>query len=134
MAKICKQDNDLADFQLMPKEWETIEHILHLLRPFAELTGYMSSQSYPTLSSIIVYYNAILDHLDNYEEDPFYKQNKHLQIIESAAGAAKIKLLQYYNKTTDIYCVVTLLDPRCNLAFFKKAKFTNDLMKPILKR
>lgn len=134
MTKICKQDKDLADFQLTSNEWETIEHILHLLRPFAELTNYMSSQTYPTLSSVIVYYNVILDHLDNYEEDPVYKQNEHLQIIESAARAAKIKMLQYYNKTTDIHCVVTLLDPRCNLAYFKKAKFTNDLMKPILKR
>ena len=134
MAKICKQDKDFANFQIKPKEWEIIEHILHLLQPFAVLTDYMSSQSYPTLSSIIVFYNAILDHLDNYEDDPFYKQNKHLQSIESAARAAKCKLLEYYNRTTDIHCVVTLLDPRCNLAYFKKAKFTNELMKPILKR
>jgi len=134
IAKICKQDRELVDCQLQPKEWEQIEQMLLFLQPFADLTTYLSSETYPTISSIIVYYNAILDHLDETEHIAQSQCKKHLQVIEEAATVAKKKMLQYYNRTTDLHCVITLLDPRCKVAYFEKEGFTEKMMKPILKR
>jgi hypothetical protein len=134
IAKLCKQDFELTDCQLDSKEWEQIQEMLQFLQPFAELTTLISGETYPTISNTIVYYNVILDHLDSCKRKALYRRKKHLHVIVQAAALAKEKLIQYYNRTTDIHCVVTLIDPCCKLAYFKKEKFTDELLQPILKR
>jgi len=135
VTALCKQDRDLFEYQMNSEEWEQIKHMLSFLQPFAEVTSYMSGEAYPTVSSIIVFFNGIMDHLDSCENKAIYRKNNHLKIISRAAESANIKMKQYYNLTTNLHSVVTLLDPRCNMDFFeKKAKFTEELIIPILRR
>ena len=120
---------------MQPEEWMQIKYMLSFLQPFAEVTSYMSGQSYPTVSGIIVFFNGIMDHLDSYKRKKVYKKNSHLKIIAKAADAANTKMRQYYNMTSHLHGVVTLLDPRCNIEYFnKKAKYTDEHLKPVLKR
>ena len=40
-----------------------------------------------------------------------------------AAEKAREKLLKYYNKVTPIYCIVSALDPRINLEYFRNEEW-----------
>src|SRR3954447_22369708 len=40
-----------------------------------------------------------------------------------ATEKARKKLLKYYNKVTPIYCIVSALDPRINLEYFRNEEW-----------
>lgn len=50
--------------------------------------------------------------------------------MTKAAEDAREKLMKYYNKVTPLYCIVSALDPRINLEYFRKEdweeRFIND--------
>jgi len=110
------------------EDWQKLQHILFFLHPFAAVTTFMSGQTYPTVSSIIVFFNAIMDHCER------FKSSELPSIVRTAAKESFKKLIQYYNKTSTMNCIVTLLDPRCNLPYFKKDGFTNQLIEPFMDR
>ena len=135
ITALCIQDPELSKYQMKPEEWQQIERMLHFLQPFAEVTTHMSAQSYPTVSSIIVFFNGIMDHLDSCKHKGIYRKSGHLKVIAEAAESAYLKMKEYYNMTSSLHCVMTLLDPRCNMEYFsKKAKFADAQIKPFLQR
>lgn len=46
-----------------------------------------------------------------------------------AAENAREKLLKYYNKVTPLYCIVSALDPRINLEYFRNEGWDEQLIK-----
>jgi len=48
--------------------------------------------------------------------------------MKKAAKKAREKLLKYYNKVTPIYCIVTALDPRINLEYFRNEDWDDQLI------
>jgi hypothetical protein len=127
-------DDDFGGIMIMPKEWHEIQHLVFFLKPFAEATITMSGQTYSTISGVIVLFNAILDHLDTYKGGKYETLTRPPAIIQDAAKAAYKKIVEYYNKTNDIHCIVTLLDPRCNLQYFINNDFTPELYGPFMDR
>ena len=123
---LCIWDHDLALWEMETEDWQKLQHILFFLHPFAAVTTFMSGQTYPTVSSIIVFFNAIMDHVER------FKSSELPSIVRTAAKESFKKLKQYYNKTSKMNCIVTLLDPRCNLSYFRKDGFTKQLMDPFL--
>ena len=126
---LCANDPGLYKFRIFPSKWKEIYHLLAFFRPFAEVTVEMSGQKYPTMSGVIVYFNFILDHLDRYKED--------LDIplkIRTAAEEAHTKMVEYYNKTNTLNCIITLLDPRCNVEYFMENGFDFELRAPFMTR
>jgi len=49
--------------------------------------------------------------------------------MKKAAENARQKLLKYYNKLTPLYCIVSALDPRINLEYFRDAEWDERLIK-----
>ena len=107
----------------------------------------MSSSSYPTLSTTIPLYNILIDHLediignnetedddnnnintenDNTEDDN--ENEKWSQLIKEAAKKCKRKLLEYYNKTNDLYLVSVILDLRLKLTYFQDNNWEDELV------
>jgi len=131
---LCETEDDFFNCQIDAAGWQEIQYLLHFLGPFAEMTTMMSSQSYPTISSVIPYFNALMDHLDKYRSKSKHGRKFIPLCIRDAAAKAYTKVKQYYNKTNPTQCLVTLLDPRCNVHYFKVQKFTPQLLDPIIER
>jgi len=103
--------------------WQEIQQLVIFFKPFAEVTRKMSGQSYSTICNVIRYFNNILDHVDECIEN--VDNLGHLaSCVVTAAEKAKAKLLEYYNKTNMLHCVITLLDPRCKEIYYRQAGFT----------
>jgi len=131
---LCGTDDDFFNYQIDAGGWQEIQYMLNFLGPFAEITTLMSGQSYPTISKVIPYFNVLMDHLDKYRFK--FKHGKKFlpSCIRDAAAKAYIKVKQYYNKTNPTQCLVTLLDPRCNVHYFKVQKFAPEILDPIIER
>lgn len=132
---LCAFDSELRKYAIEPAQWIEIKHLLGFFRPFAEVTTFMSGQNYPTISSVIVFFNHIMDHLDSYKEGKLPESKAEVpDIISEAAMASYEKIKKYYNKTNMIYCVVTLLDPRCNVEYFKENEFEDVMINEYIAR
>ncbi|RIA85622.1 hypothetical protein C1645_830518 [Glomus cerebriforme] len=95
-----------------------------------EVTMIISGSFYLTLLMIVPLYNILIDHVkdvineDNNtdEEDDENNSNEKenwYQTIKETAKKCKVKLLEYYNKTNDIFLISTILDPRLKLKYYK---------------
>jgi len=133
---IIMQEDEIEDLWSWPAKWQEIQQLLIFFKPFAEVTNYMSGQSYSTISNVIVQFNTIFNHLEGYTD----KSNKSIKskgppaYLVQAAKKAHEKLRDYYRKTHDMYCMVTLLDPRCKLELFYQQDFKNSQIENYKKR
>ena len=93
----------------------------------------MSGQTYSTVGGVIVCFNAIMDHLERYIEGKI-PCLKPPSIVKQAAEAAHSKMKEYYNKTNMMHCIVTLFDPRCNMEYFERNGFTEDMIDDFVQR
>ena len=127
---LCGHDPDFEKFRISHAEWHEIHQLLSFFKPFVEATLKMSGQKYPTLSGVIVLFNVIMDHLDEYKDEKSHIPAK----IKEAANAAYVKIVEFYNKTNTTNCMVTLLDPRWNVQFFDFNGFSKAQKASFLKR
>ena len=89
---------------------------MDFLSPFAEVTKEIEASKYPSLNSVVPLYNALIDHVEDWVEVPEGAEtSEHSEITITAATDAKKKLLEYYGKTTDVYLIALILDPRLKL-------------------
>jgi hypothetical protein len=130
LDNLCIQDPEFEEDRISQTQWKEIQQLVSFFKPFAEITIHMSGQFYSTIGSVIVLFNVIMDHLDKYREGLSGKSSK----IKLAAKAAYDKIKCYYNKTNTIHCIVTLLDPRFHLQYFRENEFTDIMIKKIKKR
>jgi len=93
----------------------------------------MSGQNYTTVGGVVVLYNGIMDHLDNYIKMKRMSKG-YIQSIKMAAKAAYDKIVPHYKKVHNMQCIATLLDPRCNLGFFAENGFGKVDITPIKTR
>jgi hypothetical protein len=107
-----RPSNDACPVTLDNTDWETMEQLLDLLKPFDEVTKEMEAAAYPTLSLAVPAYNEILAHLDAEVANADSK-------FKAAARAAKAKVQMYYNITSEELTVSTVMDPGLNLKFFQ---------------
>ena len=84
-----KMDTNLTRFLLSTEDWTNLERMRDFLQPFKEITVFMSSQKYPTISFNAVAYSTIYAHLNSYGHE-------HPAWLREAATAAKAKLNKYY--------------------------------------
>jgi hypothetical protein len=85
--------------------------------PFKELTVKMSSSSISTVYNIIPLFNLIMDHVEDMAE---------ADGLQSAAIAAREKLVQYYSRTNATTMLCTALDPRRKFQYFVKKGFPEE--------
>ena len=94
----------------------------------------MSGQKYSTISGVIVLFNVIMDHLDRYIDGEYETYTTPPAIIIDAAKAAYAVMRKYYNKTNELHCVVTILDPRFKVQYFRDNVFTEEMITSYVKR
>ncbi len=111
----------------------------------------MSRSSYPTLSMTVPLYNILIDHVEDVigdeneenqiddennseEEEEEEEEEEWSQVIKNAAKKSKVKLLEYYNKTGNIYLIATILDSRLKLQYYKDQKWDNELISNIYQK
>ena len=94
---------------------------MKFLEPFAAITKHVDGFKYPTLSCVIPLYNKLINFLEDWVSDP-----SHSTISKKAVSAAIVKLLKYYDKTTTVYLVSIVLDPRLKMNYFVKNDWQED--------
>ncbi len=104
----------LRNYELDDDDWSQIVEIGQFLAPFAFTTEHIEAFKYPTLSAVVPIYNKLMDTVEDWAKDP-----NRLQITRRAAETAAAKLLLYYEKTTQVYILATVMDPRLKIAYFK---------------
>lgn len=107
------------DLRIRDCEWKSCEDVLELLTPFAVVTKFLAGVKYPTLSCVIPLYNTLMDNLEAIQSDANKSED-----LKNAAGAAFKKIEKCYNKTTPVYLVATVLDPRLKLDYFIRHGWT----------
>ena len=65
------------------------------------------------LSGIVPLNNQLMDTVEEWAIDPSKQQ-----VTRNAANSAAIKLLAYYEKTTSVYILATIIDPRLKIIYF----------------
>ncbi|KAI8093609.1 uncharacterized protein BX664DRAFT_385013 [Halteromyces radiatus] len=81
---------------LLPEEWTIIEELCTLFRSFQEITTVLCASSYPTLNTVIPFYNHLLDVLEEFQTND--------RDINIAIGSCVAKLKEHYH----LSCVITL--------------------------
>jgi hAT family C-terminal dimerisation region/Domain of unknown function (DUF4413) len=110
-----------AYISVTDEHWENFQVICDLLEPLRDATEVLSGQHYPTLSMVVPVYNVLLNHLEakctSNEPDPtLYAETANLA---DAAKAAYSKLNKYYDISSELCTMATVLDPRLKLQFYK---------------
>lgn len=103
-------------------EWKTLHFPQKYLRSFKQFSVFLGGDKYPTLPSVIIGANILLNDLEKicYSLDSKKERSWSDEQLIHAFQASRDKLLKYYNLTNWIYGVVLILDPRHKLETFDK--------------
>ena len=104
--------SDNQSIMMNAEEWNTILSLKTFLKVFADVSMDLISSSFETLSEIVPYYEALLDHCVRWENMVQVEED-----ITKAATASKMKLLKYYNKLGITSHLAAILDPRTKLSY-----------------
>ena len=117
---ICS-NNEFYLYTITLSQWKFLKEMAQFLEPFNNLTKKISGSNYSTVFLIIPLFNIIIDHIE-------YLENEKISIetakIQTAAVAAKEKLIAYYSKTNSMTMMCTALDPRRKFNYFTKKEFS----------
>lgn len=124
-TSMCNSDSFLTPYKLDDYEWIYLSKVMSLLRSFDQASKHLSSSvSYPSINKTIVFYNKLIDAIEDFMEDPDLDDQ-----LYRAAYLGREKLKKYYIKTdyTHIYSVVTALDPRMKYRWWEICKWPSDM-------
>ena len=114
----CQNDRNKAKhFVLSELEWDKIEYLVDLLRPFNFFTETVGKTKSVTIHNALRVYDALFERLVEYRRRLTLLQEDKLWVTSLIDGldAAEVKLLKYYNRMYDdagsLYGIATLLDP-----------------------
>ena len=111
IEELCIQTVDPAMRDIIPEkeptaaEWEHLEEMKRFLKPFKMASVNVEGQKYATIHQVLVLYNYLMDYLDKRKA----KYANH--IFSTAAKEASEKLKKYYNESSEVLTVATVLDP-----------------------
>jgi hypothetical protein len=111
--------------QVTEEHWKNFTDILDVLQPLKNATEIMSGDSYPSLNMVIPAYVAIMDHLERLssgtgtDEGSMYTES---DFKIDASKAALMKLAKYYDISSELCTIATVLDPRLKLDFYRGDK------------
>lgn len=113
-ACVRQRSNDEGLFLVTEEHWKNLKSVCDLLGPLRDATEVLSGQQYPTLSMVVPFYNALLTNLESK-----CNQNGSSAFLADAANAAYCKLYKYYDISSELCTIATVLDPRLKLKFYK---------------
>ncbi|CAI5512608.1 unnamed protein product, partial [Closterium sp. Naga37s-1] len=95
--------------------WAGLVALKGFLAPFNAITKAAEGSAYPTMTTIVPYYNLLLDTLEKILTDA---SNPPLALLRDLVQAALPVLQKNYDNSTDELTVATFLDPGLKLAYF----------------
>ena len=109
--------------QVTEEHWKNFTDILDVLEPLKSATEIMSGDSYPSLNMVVPAYVAIMDHLEGLSSGgdggSMYTES---DFKIDASKAALMKLAKYYDISSELCTIATVLDPRLKLDFYSGDK------------
>lgn len=117
------QTNDEHEQQFMQiteEHWKQFEDICLLLEPLNDATEILSGGNYPTLNMVVPAYNLLLDHLEKLAFPPLPSSTIYTESANmvDAAKSTFMKLHKYYDISSELCTISTVLDPRLKLQFY----------------
>lgn len=117
-------DNETSSFvQITEQHWKNFSDILDVLEPLKSATEIMSGDSYPSLNMVVPAYVAIMAHLERFSSGgdggSMYTES---DFKIDASKAALMKLAKYYDISSELCTIATVLDPRLKLDFYRDDK------------
>jgi hypothetical protein len=106
-------DSTLKNCSLLSEEWKFLDHILSVLKPLDDVTNFLSSSKYPSLSAVIPCYSGCIEQIQSIAIDN--------SSFTSAQMAIEKKLGEYYQAALrkKVYATATILDPRFKAEYFR---------------
>jgi hypothetical protein len=119
----CEEKSVFTQNKISDTEWDDLNSILELLKPFYEATFMVSPQSYPSLCVVVPLFDNLLQHLQK------QRDNNNL-IIKNTAKSMENKLKSYETKLkNDLSYFAVILDPRLNINYFKESQKPEEFAK-----
>jgi hypothetical protein len=119
---VVVDDGDESFVEITEEDWSNLVAILELLNPLKSATEIMSGDSYPALNLVVPTYTALLNHLELLSNDAVTTMYAESDFIKDASKDAFNKLNKYYNISSELCTIATVLDPRLKLDFYKADK------------
>lgn len=122
---LCDNISKLKDLKITEKEWILISNICQYLRSFKTLSSVFEGEKYCTLPMVVIGVNMLLDKLKLWAHELDHKIERATtdEQMLYCIQAARDKIVQHYNKTNWIYCVVLILDPRHKVDTFSSTSW-----------
>jgi hypothetical protein len=111
-------NRDLRDLDLSDAEWALVKEAIEFFEPFAHTKKYIEAFKYPTLSSVILLFNKLMDDMEHWSSNAKYSEESR-----NGANAAFEKLNKYYMRTQDSYLVAAILYPSLKLEKYLRQGF-----------
>lgn len=113
--------------EITQSHWSCFSDILEILKPLKDATELLSAEVYPTLNLVVPAYTIIMNHLEKFAGDEENDDDTNsesdscdlnLDLKISASKAALLKMSKYYNISSEVCTIATILDPRLKLNFY----------------
>lgn len=126
---LCDHNECLKNFKIRDDEWNTLTLVNSFLRYFKDLSTILCGDHYPTLPSVIVGFNILIDNIEKlmFELDSKQNRTESDELIICAFKAGRDKMLKHYKKTNWIYCAALILDPRHKVATFSRTSWGREM-------
>jgi hypothetical protein len=117
--------------KLSNSDWKHVEYLIELLHPFDQFTRAISKvRKGPSIHRVFPIYNALFDHLNEYEDKLRRKTTPWKRMMFEALQNAQKKLAKYYKETTGqlgaLYGIATILNPQSKIEYFEKGSWENE--------
>lgn len=116
---------------LNASEWQQIDYVVSVLRPFAVFTQLIGTTRDPTIHRVFGVYSILIDHLESCEKKLKRKQKEWKVLLLNGLREARTKLFEYYEKTESsdagkLYGMAILLDPAAKDTFWQAGHWRED--------
>jgi hypothetical protein len=124
IAFIIQYAEDLEEDVLSEQDWQELEIIVEVLRPFAAITIHLEGRAedghHGSVWEVLPAIESLIEHLDNMKQK--YTQSSHTE-ISTSINLAWSKLDEYYKKLDDspAYAAALILHPQYRLDYFKES-------------
>ncbi len=120
-------DSALKNVRILSEEWQQVQYLIVLLRPFFEWTDCLSRSSRPIIGKAWATYTSLFKHLEDHDKLLRQKSEPWNVGLADSVSAAHRKLAEYYSRTDGqggtIFNLACVLDPMQKLDLYRSPAF-----------
>jgi uncharacterized C2H2 Zn-finger protein len=124
---VAEMEEEESFVQITEEHWKNLSDILHVLEPLKKATELLSGDSYPSLNMVVPCYVMLMNHLERLSSCNDVGRSIYTEsdFKVDASKAALMKLNTYYDVSSELCTIATVLDPRHKLDFYKSDQKTS---------